>query len=175
MTVDDKVNLLLGVCGVEIASRAAEHVRIWRRLVRFSDKDDHRFAFLQSETVRDFFFDLLTKDLNGGALDAWLKEADDEYGRYQDTKTVPRHKMTLDFFVDEFAFTLVVSRFISSIYPSVRTASADTIEVTFSQGPPGGEFEYRPPRRDEGYKAGSRLIRRLDAQNLRGWGTCLLE
>lgn len=32
MTDDDKINLLLGVCGVEIANRAAEHVRVWLKV-----------------------------------------------------------------------------------------------------------------------------------------------
>jgi hypothetical protein len=175
MTVDDKINLFLGVCGVEIANRAAEHVRIWRRLVRFSDPNDNRFAFLQANTVRDFFLDLVTKDLNGGPLDAWLKEADDEYDRYQGAKAAPRHRITLDFYVDEFQFTLVVSRFISEIFPSKRQSHGDTIEVTFGQPAPGGKHKYQPPQRDDGFAAGSKLIRRLDAKNIRGWGRCLLE
>jgi hypothetical protein len=175
MTVDDKINLFLGVCGVEIANRAAEHVRIWRRLIRMSDPNDKRFAFLNANTVRDFFFDLTTKDLNGGALDAWLKEADDEYDRYKGAKAVPRYRITLDFYVDEFSFTLVVSRFISEIFPTTRQSRGDTIEVTFGQPAPGGEHDYRSSQRGEGFEAGSRLIRRLDAKNIRGWGTCLTE
>src|SRR6266566_8423508 len=97
MTLDDKINLFLGACGVEVANRAAEHVRIWRRLIRMTGKSEHKFAFLRSKTVRDFFFDLITKDLNGGPLDAWLKEADDAYDSIPGATAVPRHRITLDF------------------------------------------------------------------------------
>jgi hypothetical protein len=178
MTVDDKINLMLGVCGVEVANRAAEHVRIWRRLVRMTSKSAHKFAFLQSATVRDFFFDLITKDLNGGALDAWLKEADDAYDRIPDLKAAPRHKVTLDFYVDEFSLTLTVSRFISDyshLSSTLRQSSADTIAVGFMQPIPYGEHEYQKPREKAGYRAPSQLIRRLHADNLRGWGTCLTD
>jgi hypothetical protein len=160
MTVDDKINLLLGVCGVEVANRAAEHVRVWRRLIRMSKTPAHEFAFLQSETVRDFFFDLITKDLNGGGLDVWLAAG---YG----------HEITLDFYVDEFEFKIVVSR----ISPSADAAgghSAEVIKVHFMQPPPY-DPPFEQPRKDAGYRAPSKLIRRLDARNLRGWGTCLTE
>jgi hypothetical protein len=160
MTVDDKLNLFLGVCGVEIANRAAEHVRVWRRLVRYSPDSNHPFAFTKAKTVKDFFVDLITKDMNGGPLDVWLEKA-------PGPKAAIRHRITLDFFIDEFTFTIVVSRFVGS--------KADTIEVTFLQPPPGGEHDYAYGGRDEGYEAGSKLIRRLDAKNIRGWGTCLLE
>jgi hypothetical protein len=179
MTVDDKINLLLGVCGVEIANRAAEHVRVWRRLVRHSDHRDHRFAFLSANTVRDFFYDLITKDLNGGPLDAWLREADDAYDQIQGAKAARRHEITLDFFIDEFEFTILVSRFIGGLdvekFPSVRQSSADIIEVTFRQPAPGKKHEYRPSQRDDGFAAGSKLIRRLNAKNIRGWGQCLVD
>lgn len=176
-TVDDKINLLLGVCGVEVANRAAEHVRVWRRLVRIPSESPHKFAFLQSETVRDFFFDLITKDLNGGALDAWLREADDAWRRVSGSPTGINHAITLDFYVDEFSFTIAVSRFALRVdtdrFPMLRQSSADTIEVSFGQPMPYGEHEYQSPRREEGYRAPSQLIRRLHADNLRGWGTCL--
>jgi hypothetical protein len=178
-TIDDKLNLLLGVCGVEVANRAAEHVRVWRRLVRGSGKSEHKFAFLKSKTVRDFFFDLITKDLNGGALDAWLTEADDALREAVKSPTITNHTITLDFYVDEFSFTVAVSRFVQVThpdrFPTLRQSSADTIEVTFVQPVPGGEHEWQMPRREQGYRAPSRLIRRLDARNLRGWGTCLSE
>jgi hypothetical protein len=177
-TVDDKINLLMGVCGVEVANRAADHVRIWRRLLRWLEKSEHNFAFLRSETIRDFFFDLITKDLNGGALDAWLKEADDAYDRVPGLTAAPRHRITLDFYVDEFSLTLAVSRFVSDfshLSPTLRQSSADTIEVKFIQPPPGAEHGFEQPRREQGYLAPSQLIRRLHADNLRGWGTCLVE
>jgi hypothetical protein len=179
MTVDDKINLMLGVCGVEVANRAAEHVRVWRRLVRRSGKSEHKFAFLKSKTVRDFFFDLITKDLNDGALDAWLKEADDALREAVKSPTITNHTITLDFYVDEFSFTVAVSRFVQLLhpdrFPTLHQSSADTIEVTFVQPAPGGEHVWQTPRREKGYRAPSRLIRRLDARNLRGWGTCLIE
>lgn len=173
MTADDKINLLLGVCGVEVANRAADHVRIWNRLIRFSNPKDQRFAFQRATSVKDFILDLITKDLNGGPLDQWLKEADDKYDRQQNTRGAQRHKITLDFYVDEFSFTLVVSRFVSAIFADVRESSGDTIEITFAQPAPGDEHEFVYGQREKGYKAGSRLIRRLDAKNLVGWGTCL--
>jgi hypothetical protein len=176
-TVDDKINLLLGVCGVEIANRAAEHVRVWRRLIRWGGESAHKFAFLQSKTVRDFFFDLITKDLNGGALEAWLKEADDAYDAIPDLKAAPRHQITLDFYVDEFSLILTVSRFISDfshISPTLRQSSADMIAVEFTQPIPSVEHEFQQPREKAGYRAPSQLIRRLHADNLRGWGACLV-
>jgi hypothetical protein len=166
MTVDDKVNLLLGVCGVEVANRAAEHVRIWRRLVRFSDPNDRRFAFLQANTVRDFFFDLITKDLNGGPLDVWLNEAGSK-----------NHEITLDFYIDEFSFTIVVSRYSFHRQGALdlRQSDTDTIEVRFIQPVPSATNRFLQPRTEQGYHAPSKLIRRLDAENIRGWGQCLLE
>ncbi len=172
MTADDKVNLLLGICGVEVASRSAEHVRIWRRLKRYGSKTNDAFAFTKSESVKDFFVDLITKDLNGGPLDVWLKETDVEFDRQQGARASPRHQITLDFYVDEFKFTIVVSR--NRIYPNQRS-EADTVEVTFFQPMPSLELEFVHGLREHGYKAGSKLIRRLDAQNLRGWGTCLID
>jgi excisionase family DNA binding protein len=128
--------------------------------------------------VRDFLFDLITKDFNGGALDAWLKEADEAYDSIPDLKAVPRHKVTLDFYVDEFSLTLAVSRFVSDhshLSPALRQSSADTIEVKFMQPMPYGEHEYQQPRETAGYRAPSQLIRRLHADNLRGWGACLID
>ena len=179
MTVDDKINLMLGVCGVEVANRAPEHVRVWRRLVRITTRSAaHEFAFLQSATVRDFFFDLITKDLNGGPLDAWLKEADDALAKVSGQPTIKNHEIALDFYVDEFSFKIAVSRFSVEVdparFPSLQQSSADTIEVRFLQPLPYGEHEYQMPRLD-GYRATSQLIRRLRADNLVGWGTCLTE
>ncbi len=173
MTADDKINLLLGVCGVEVANRAADHVRIWNRLIRFSNPKDQRFAFQRATSVKEFIVDLITKDLNGGPLDQWLKEADDKYDRQQNASDVLKHKITLDFYVDEFSFTLVVSRFVSAMFADVRESSGNVIEIRFGQPVPGGEHEFVYGEREKGYKAGSRLIRRLDAKNLIGWGTCL--
>jgi hypothetical protein len=171
-TVDDKISLLLGVCGVEIANRAAEHVRVWRGLIRMAEKPEHewtrkrgridtdKFAFLKSATIRDFFLDLITKDLNGGPLDAWLTAASG-------------HEITLDFHVDDVALTIAVSRISSSpIERAYGPRSALVTEVHFMQ--PGGEHEYEKARR-ECYRAPSHLLRRLSADNIRGWGTCLTE
>lgn len=172
MTVDDKINLLLGSCGVEVAKRATDHVRVWRRLERSGSKNDDPFAFTKSATVKDFFVDLITKDLNGGPLDAWLKETSDEFDREQGRRALPRHHITLDFFIDEFKFTILVAR--NRVYPNQRT-EADSIEVTFFQPMPTPALGFISGLRDQGYKAGSKLIRRLDAQNIRGWGTCLTD
>jgi hypothetical protein len=184
MTVDDKINLLLGVCGVETANRAADHVRIWRRLVRLSDGSDKRFAFLQAKTVRDFFFDLITKDLSGGPLDAWLSQADAAL-ETQRKSAGKNHSVTLDFYVDEFSFEIAVSRYIyvndRKTWPTLRQSSSDTITLRFIQPAPGGravgqpDYNFEQPRKETGYRAPSRLIRRLDAENIRGWGTCLTD
>lgn len=164
MTDDDKINLLLGVCGVEVAKRAAEHVRVWRKLVRFDNATgDDRFAFTRSQNVKDFFVGLIREDLNGGALDAWLKETGDEFDHVKGGKAAIRHEMTLDFYVDEFNLTLAVSR--HRVYPHERT-NADTIEVRFIQMLDDGFVPRKP---------GSQLIRRLDADTIRGWGTCLTD
>lgn len=166
MTTDDKINLLLGVCGVEVANRAAEHVRIWRKLFRITSHTDDPFAFTKSTTVKDFFVDLITKDLNGGALDQWLAEEGTQAGQ-----------VVLDFYVDAFAFTIVVSRLIpldGKRTADPRKVATQSIEVRFIQAPPGSpDVVYG--LREQGYKAGSTLIRRLNAENIRGWGTCLTD
>ena len=173
MTADDKINLLLGVCGVEVAKRAAEHVRVWRRLIRYDNaQNDYRFAFTQAKTVKDFFIGLITEDLNGGSLDAWLKETSDDFDQLQGHGVRSKSDITLDFYVDEFRLTLAVSR--HRLYADDRT-EADTINVDFWQPPPDADKEYVHGIRDQGYKAGSALIRRLHEKNLRGWGTCLIE
>lgn len=174
MTADDKINLLLGVCGVELAIRSAEHVRLWRRLIRFDGamKDD-RFAFTRAQNVKDFFVGLITEDLNGGALDLWLKESDDSFDRFKELKAHPRHQMVLDFYVDAFGLTLTVSRTILDAKddPAValRRAKTESVEVRFSQTAPDPENPPSP------YKPGAKLIRRLDADTIRGWGACLLD
>jgi hypothetical protein len=167
MTPDDKVNLLLGVCAVETATRAAEHVRIWRRLIRFDNAaGDDRFAFTRAKTIKDFFVGLITEDLNGGALDKWLRETGDEFDRMQGAGAAIRHELTLDFYVDQFEMTLVVAR--NRVYPHQRT-EADTIKIRFVQPVPDAENEFVPRR------PGAKLIRRLDADTIRGWGACLLD
>jgi hypothetical protein len=171
-TVDDKINLLVGVCGVEVANRAAEHVRAWRRMVRIDEKPEHewtrkrgridadKFTFLKSATVQDFFLDLITKDLNGGPLDAWLTAASG-------------HEITLDFHVDDFGLTIAVSRISSSpIERAYGPRSALVTEVHFMSH---GEHEYEKDRHEGRYRAPSRLLRRLSADNIRGWGTCLTD
>ncbi|MGY3120361.1 hypothetical protein ACVWXQ_004298 [Bradyrhizobium sp. S3.14.4] len=171
MTADDKINLLLGVCGVEIANRAAESVRVWQRLVRAdSSTGDKRFAITRARSVKDFFVGLITKDLNGGALDTWLRETGDAFDRVKGMKVAVRHHIMLDLYVDEFELTFVVSR--NRIHTNDRT-EADTISVRFLQPPPGAESEFVYGLRSKGYKAGSKLIRRLDDENIRGWGACL--
>lgn len=174
MTTEDKINLFLGVCGVEIANRAAEHVRVWRRLIRTSLPADPKFAFQRATNVQDFFVDLITKDLNGGALSVWLKEADDASIAEMKSRGGPSHlvgkdhAVTLDFYVDEFSLTLIVSR-----YAGKQQSTADIMKVSFGQAPPGEEHEYKIPPQDQSYRARSHLIRRLTEENLRGWGTCL--
>ncbi len=167
MTTDDKINLLLGVCGVEVANRAAEHVRVWRQLIRITSHTDDPFAFTKSTTVKDFFVDLITKDLNGGALDAWLKEEGTQKG-----------EVVLDFYVDQGVLTLVVSRlvhFADPERPDFKKTATESLETRFIPPPPYGETDFILGFRQRGYKAGSQLIRRLDAKNLRGWGTCLTD
>lgn len=178
MTLDDKITLFLSVCGVEVANRAADHVKIWKRLIRIGN-DDRDFAFLRAGSVRDLINDLITKDLNGGALDQWLKEADDAYDRQMSTTHGGNHRITLDFYVDGFTFNLVISRYayLNDLdhLPNLKQSAADTFEVRFIQPPPGGEIPFQMFRAQQGYLAPSSLIRRLDAKNLRGWGTCLTE
>jgi hypothetical protein len=54
------------------------------------------------------------------------------------------------------------------VYSHERT-EADTIEVRFIQPPPDPENPFVSKR------PGSQLIRRLDADTIRGWGACLLD
>ncbi|QUS39050.1 hypothetical protein RPMA_09555 [Tardiphaga alba] len=158
MSIDDKVTLLISVCGVEVASRAAEHAKIWDRLIRLDSTKDARFAFAGAQSLKEFFVLITTKDLAaGGPLSDWLQAGS--------------HEITIDFYVDEFEVKIFVSK---SLY-SASTATTDTIEVRFIQPPPGGvpNHEFIHGQRSIGFRAGSRLIRRLNAHNLIGWGTCL--
>lgn len=168
MSADDKINLLLGVCGVEIANRAAEYVRVWRQVIRIdSEVKGDPFAFTQARNVTDFFVALVTKDLSGGALDEWLKE-----------KNTNRGQVTLDFYVDECVLTLVVSRlvkFSDPKAPHVQKTATESLEVRFIPPAPGGEHDFIFGNRKQSFKAASKLIRRLDAANIRGWGTCLTD
>jgi hypothetical protein len=181
MTVDDKINLFLGVCGVEVANRAADHVRIWRRLDRAdnAEQSPHNFAFLKAKTVRDFIVDLIVEDMrDGGPLDVWLKEADAALAVAikSDRNHVPNHRMSLDFYVDQFSLTLNVSRFVTlqdSALSELRQSHADSIEVRFVYPP--SLAEQVSAQRSSEYLATSQLIRRLSEENLRGWGECLRD
>lgn len=197
MTVDDKVNLLLGVCGVEVANRAAEYVKVWRRSAcahRTTHPTD--FAFLRADNVKDLIVDLITKDLDGGPLDAWLKEADkaladkisgDPVGSIRTlvfaeppsdefsldlTGGIKNHTVTLDFFVDEFSLELIVSRNTVPVQTKLKRVLSDAIAVRFAPPPPPLDISI-PPRLSQSYAAPSHLIRRLDEKNLIGWGQCL--
>jgi hypothetical protein len=168
MTSDDMVNLFIGVCGVEVANRAAEHVRRWRRATRipFGTNQIKRvpvntFALVKSRTIVDFFRDLIVKDLNGGPLDAWLNEG-------------TAHDITLDFYIDTFSLSLAVSRVTSNLIEAAYGPVAEAhIDVVFKAA--RGEDEHQTSRKKPEYRATSQLIRRLSADNLRGWGTCLIE
>ncbi|MGB6079053.1 MAG: hypothetical protein WBF99_06290 [Xanthobacteraceae bacterium] len=174
MTSDDMINLLLGVCGVEVANRAADHVRMWRQLIRSDDVADERFAFTRAKTVKEFFIGLITKDLNGGALDSWLRESAGSFARFPALKAHPRHQMALDFYVDAFSLTLVVSRIVLNSDDrdpaiALERAKSEAISVKFIRPIPN------PDQPSEPKKAGAQLIRRLDDETIRAWGTCLLE
>jgi hypothetical protein len=178
MTTSDKINLLLGTCGVEIANRAADYVRVWRRSFR-ADKDRHpelNFAFLKADNVEDLLVNLITKDLNGGLLSAWLKESDDAYAKSIKRPGATSHAVTLDFYVDMFALELIVSRheFSTELGASKKVAKVTThpISVKFVPPPPPLDIP-APPRLSEQYMASSDLIRRLHEKNLVGWGACL--
>lgn len=178
MTTSDKINLLLGTCGVEYANRAADYVRVWRKSFR---ADTHRhpdfnFAFLKADNVEDLLVNLITKDLNGGPLSAWLKESDSAHAKTIGLKTAINHAITLDFYVDMFALELIVSRHEFSVE---RGASKKVVKVTsypisvrFAPPPPPLNIPV-PPRLSEQYLASSDLIRRLHEKNLVGWGHCL--
>jgi hypothetical protein len=173
MTIDDKINLLLGTCGVEMANRAAEYVRVWRRSWR---NDTNRypelgFAFLRADNVQDLLVDLITKDLNGGPLSDWLNQARRE-------GTGPNHTITLDFYVDIFALELIVSRheFSREIGDPKKTVKVTSHPISVKFAPPAPPLEIpQPPRLSQQYTASSDLIRRLHEKNIIGWGTCLTE
>lgn len=174
MTRDDKINLLLGVCGVEVANRAAEYVRIWRRTIRTGGEAYPHldFAFLGARDVSDLIFNLITIDLNGGPLDQWLAQA-----AIPGAKAAKTHSITVDFYIDEFSMELVVSRNEFTVaQPGTKSGIKITsrpIVVKFLPPPPSAKVQM--PISDKSFRAPSRLIRRLDAANIRGWGTCLLE
>jgi hypothetical protein len=177
MTNGDKINLLLGTCGVEYANRAAEYVRVWRNCFR-ADTQHHpdlNFAFLKAGTVEDLLINLITKDLNGGPLSAWLKESDSAYAKTIGRKTATNHSITLDFYVDMFALELVVSRheFSAELGASKKAVKVTThpISIKFAPPPPPLNIPV-PPRYSENYMASSDLIRRLHEKNLVGWGHC---
>jgi len=170
MTIDDKVNLLLGSCGVEIANRAAEYVRVWRRSVRDSSpRYAHlKFAFLEANTVPDLILNLIMKDLNGGALTAWLRQAE------MASKT-KNHTVTLDFYVDAFALELIVSRNEFNTDIGGRNAKVTTHPISVKFMPSTESLDALPHKKSDEYEASSDLIRRLHEKNLVGWGRCLSE
>jgi hypothetical protein len=178
MTTSDKINLLLGTCGVEIANRAADYVRIWRKSFRIDSGSypDLDFAFLKANNVEDFLVDLITKDLNGGPLSAWLKESDDAHAKKIKHPGATNHSITLDFYVDMFALELIVSRHEFSIETGaskkITKITTHPISVKFAHPPPLLDIPLLP-RQSEQYIASSDLIRRLHEKNLIGWGTCL--
>src|SRR5882724_1482246 len=176
MTTSDKINLLLGTCGVEIANRAADYVRVWRKSFR---ADTHRhpdlnFSFLKADNVEDLLVNLITKDLNGGPLSGWLKESDDAYAKSVKHPGATNHAVTLDFYVDMFALELIVSRHSVEIGASKKITKVVThpISVKFAPPPPPLDIPV-PSRSSEQYMASSDLIRRLHEKNLVGWGACL--
>ncbi len=180
MTIDDKINLLLGTCGVEVANRAAEYVRVWRRSFR-ADTEKYprlKFAFLDADNVRDLLVNLITVDLNGGALSDWLKQADNARAKKLKLPKVTNHTITLDFHVDAFALELIVSRHEFQIDiglpKKVATVTTHPITVRFAPPPPPLDVPL-PPRMSQQYIASTDLIRRLHENNLVGWGACLLE
>jgi hypothetical protein len=178
MTTSDKINLLLGTCGVEIANRAADYVRIWRTSFR---ADTHRypdlnFAFLKADNVEDLLVNLITKDLNGGPLSAWLKESDDAFAKSIKQPGAKNHAITLDFYVDMFELELIVSRHVLSLESgaSKKLDKITTYPVSVKFVPPPPPLDIPiPPRSSEQYMASSDLIRRLHEKNLVGWGACL--
>jgi hypothetical protein len=178
MTTSDKINLLLGTCGVEIANRAADYVRVWRRSFRtYPDSHpDLKFAFLKADNVEDLLVNLITKDLNGGPLSAWLKESDDAHAKTIGYPGALNHAITLDFYVDMFALELIVSRHEYSVAQgaSKKVVKVTTHPISVKFAPPPPPFDYPiPPRYSENYLASSDLIRRLHEKNLVGWGACL--
>jgi hypothetical protein len=177
-TTSDKINLLLGTCGVEIANRAADYVRAWRRSFRnnIDRHPDLDFAFLKVDNVEDLLVDLITKDLNGGPLSAWLKESDDAHAKTIGYPGALNHAITLDFYVDMFALELIVSRHEYSVAQgaSKKVVKVTTHPISVKFAPPPPPFDYPiPPRYSENYLASSDLIRRLHEKNLVGWGACL--
>jgi hypothetical protein len=175
MTTSDKINLLLGTCGVEIANRAADYVKLWRKSFRYRPEPDpdFNFAFLQAENVEDLLVNLITKDLNGGALSAWLKEADAALAKKLKRQSATNHAIAVDFCVDGFSLDLKVSRNVLSIETSLERTTSDTISVRFAAPPP--PYHPLPPRMSDIYIESSQLIRRLNERNLIGWGACLAD
>jgi hypothetical protein len=168
MTTSDKINLLLGTCGVEVANSAAAYVDVWRRSFRSSSdrRPGLKFAFLQADTVEDLLVDLITKDLGGGPLSAWLKDSND--GFVSKIPVAMDYAITLDFYVDMFSLELRVSR----RFLSTERSKSDSVTVRFAPPPPPLDIPL-PPRLSEQYIASSDLIRRLNEKNLVGWGACL--
>lgn len=178
MTTSDKINLLLGTCGVEIANRAADYVRVWRKSFRAKTHrhPDLDFAFLNADNVEDLLVNLITKDLNGGPLSAWLKESDEAFAKSIKQPGAINHAITLDFYVDMFELELFVSRHVISMESSAskKVDRITTLPVSVKFVPPPPPLDIpTPPGSSEQYRASSDLIRRLHEKNLVGWGACL--
>jgi hypothetical protein len=149
-------------------------VRVWRRSSRNSNERHPglKFAFLEADNVEDLLVNLITEDLNGGALSTWLKESDDALSKKIKRPEATNHTITLDFYVDMFGLELRVSRNVLSIETSLQRSKSDSISVKFVAPPPPLDIP-PPPRLSEQYIASLDLIRRLHEKNLVGWGRCL--
>ena len=170
MTTDDKVNLFLGVCGVETAKLAAEYVRIWRSAIpeRMKDEMSLPLAFVRATNIKELLVEFITKDLNAGGLDAWSNQEADTLKKV--TGSDRKREVTLDFLIDEFDLTLMVSW--SQVSTSIKKNMITIRRRFVAPLPP---FASRPPRLDASFAAPSHLIRRLDEKNLIGWGQCLVS
>lgn len=177
MSIDDKVVLLLSVCGVEVASRAAEYVSVWQRSLKSNSTPTEgcNFAFLEATSIRSLIVDLVTKDLNGGPLSQWLAESDRALGKSIGRETALNHTVTLDFYVDAFALELIVTRNQYVVEAGkIIGLKSHPISVKFSPPPPPLGI-LTPPRLSETFAAPSDLIRRLHEKNIVGWGACLRD
>jgi hypothetical protein len=174
MTDDDKINLLLAVCGCSTARTAATHYKYLKAatVLEVNPRGLH-FAFLQHRKFTESLIALLTVDMaNGGAVTSFIEESERHAAEMSINGHL--HDITVDFFVDNYSAEITIDRAVLDPENPDRIKRHETADArfawTFDLENPGLTL---PISHRRGYAAESKLFRRLDKYNLRGWASCL--
>lgn len=160
MTRDDKFTLLLSVCGVSVAKAAPAYVDGWLKNGLASTVKENEFQWTKRKSLVDAI-EALIAEIQTPSFLSWAGETTQNY--------IHRHKVFVEFSVDQCRTTIGIERY------GVDADGDEGVEKKI-------EAHYvpinwnNPPKKpiDAGrYRKVSSLIRRLERDNLIGWGQCL--